>query len=438
MDRLVTPSDFAGARFVAQVPSGKSEILRALAALALGGEGMVRATPPFGHDVRDFITALGALGAQIAPASDRIVVMRPIDRERTEAERVHVEEGGAPARFLLALAASCRAPITLTGGARLGARPFAALAAALARLGAEVSGGPGLPLTVRGPMRGGALKAELSAETSQFVSALLLVAPAMKDGLDLTLTGAVRSAPYIDLTIAMMRRAGARIEREGLRFRVDPGFDPPRDELVAPIDWSGAVPILAAAAIIGRPTFVPALAFRSPHPDSAFASIAAAIGFELRERADGVEARGAPVRGGSFDLSGAPDLAPHLAVLGALAPGGITVTNAPQLRVKESDRIHDLVAMLAPAGLRVAARPDGFAVPGVWARARPKDEIAVPLDPRGDHRLAMAAALVGLLRPVVVQHAEVVSKSFPTFFDVFPGGGRWRHDTQSAGADRLT
>jgi 3-phosphoshikimate 1-carboxyvinyltransferase len=183
---------------------------------------------------------------------------------------------------------------------------------------------------------------------------------------------------------------------------------------------------------------VPGLAFRSPHPDSAFAGIAAAIGLELREDSGGVEARGAPVRGGTFDLSGAPDLAPHLAVLGALAPGGITVTNAPQLRLKESDRIHDLAATLAPAGIRVAPRPDGFAVDGVWARTRPKDEVAVPLDPRGDHRLAMAAALVGLLRPVVVEHAEVVSKSFPTFFDVFPAGGRWRHDTQSPGADRLT
>src|SRR5262249_41169210 len=148
---------------------------------------------------------------------------------------------------------------------RLSARPFAALGAALQRLGARVTGGPGLPITVRGPLRGGTLQAELSNETSQFVSALLLVAAAMEHGLDLTLTGVVRSAPYIDLTIATMRRAGVRVERSANRFRVGPGFEPVREDLVAPIDWSGAVPMLASAALMGRPTFVPHLALRSPH-----------------------------------------------------------------------------------------------------------------------------------------------------------------------------
>jgi 3-phosphoshikimate 1-carboxyvinyltransferase len=437
VDRLVVPSDFTGARFTAPVPSGKSEILRAVAAVALGGKGVVRATPPFGQDVTDFITALGALGAEIVPASDRIVVMRPVDRERTEPAAVHVGEGGAPARFLLALAATLRGAVTLTGGTRLSARPFAALARALADLGARVIGGPGLPITVRGPLIGGFLRAELSSETSQFVSALLLVAPAMERPLELELTGVVRSAPYIDLTVAMMRRAGARIAREKNVFRVEPGFDPSRTDLVAPIDWSGAVPLLAATAFIGRPTFVPGLDVASPHPDAAFAGIAERIGLTLRARDGGVEASGSPRRGGSFDLGGAPDLAPVLAVLGAVAPGGIAVRNAPQLRVKESDRIADLVAMLDAAGIPAAARDDGFLVPGCWAEFRPRAEIAIPLDPRGDHRLAMAAALIGLVRPVVIHEAGVVAKSFPTFFDVFPAEGRWRTEDVDLGSGRL-
>jgi 3-phosphoshikimate 1-carboxyvinyltransferase len=249
----------------------------------------------------------------------------------------------------------------------------------------------------------------------------------MEEPLELTLRGVIRSAPYIDLTIAVMRRAGARVERSEARLRVDPGFASPGEELAAPVDWSGAVPMLASAAFLGRPAFVPGLALRSPHPDAAFATIADALGLELVEKDGGVEARGAIRRGGAFDLGGAPDLAPTLAVLGAMAPGGVTVGNAPQLRLKESDRIGDLVAMLEAAGIPAAARPDGFEVPGCWAEERPDAETAVPLDPHGDHRLAMAAALIGLVRPVVIEDAEVVAKSFPTFFEVFPAGGRWRH-----------
>jgi 3-phosphoshikimate 1-carboxyvinyltransferase len=438
MDRLVLPSDFTGTRFVAPVPSGKSEILRAVAVLALAGQGIVRATPPFGQDVTDFNTALGALGAQIAPASDRIVVVRPIDRDRTEPASVHVGEGGAPARFLLALGAVSRGAVTLTGGARLSARPFGALAQALADLGARVIGGPGLPITVRGPLRGGPLRSELSSETSQFVSALLLVAPAMERPLELELTGVVRSAPYIDLTVAMMRRGGAKVSRDRNRFRVEPGFDAPRTDLVAPIDWSGAAPLLAATAFIGRPSFVPGLDLGSPHPDAAFAAIAERLGIAVRARDGGVEAAGSPRRGGSFDLGASPDLAPVLAVLGAIAPGGIEVRNAPQLRVKESDRIADLVSMLRTAGVPAVAREDGFLVPGCWAELRPEGAAAIPLGVRGDHRLAMAAALLGLVRPVVVQDAGVVAKSFPTFFDVFPAGGRWRNEAANVGSARLT
>jgi 3-phosphoshikimate 1-carboxyvinyltransferase len=364
--------------------------------------------------------------------------MKAIDRDRRDPVSVRIEEGGAPTRFLLALAAATRGPVTLSGGARLSTRPFSALARALERLGAEVTGGPGLPITVRGPLRGGKLRAELSSESSQFVSALLLVAPAMERRLDLELTGIVRSAAYIDLTVEVMRRAGARVERNGTRFRVGPGFEQGRGELTAPIDWSGAVPMLAATAFIGRPTFVPGLELASPHPDAGFARIAGAIGLSLSEHKGGIEARGEAKRGGTFDLSGAPDLAPHLAVLGTICPGGIVVENAPQLRLKESDRIEDLVAMLRAAEIPATSRPDGFVVPGCWAESRPEAQVALPLDPHGDHRLAMAAGLIGLVRPVVVTHAEVVAKSFPAFFDVFPAGGRWRHGGADTGSARLT
>ena len=113
--------------------------------------------------------------------------------------------------------------------------------------------------------------------------------------------------------------------------------------------------MLAAAAFLERPTFVPGLALRSPHPDAAFAHVATTLGLELRERDGGVEARGTPRRGGAFDLCGRPRSRAALAVLGAIAPGGISVDRAPHLRLKESDRIADLVSMLGAAGIPAVA-----------------------------------------------------------------------------------
>src|SRR5688572_22076371 len=140
MDRLVTPAPEGTSGFTCPVPSGKSETLRALAIRALRGPGAVLAHPPLGDDVRDFIAALGHLGVEVAPASDRIAVLRSIDREIREPVAIRIGEGGAPARFVLALAATTARPVTLSGGPRLSVRPFAALCDALRALGAEVSG----------------------------------------------------------------------------------------------------------------------------------------------------------------------------------------------------------------------------------------------------------------------------------------------------------
>ena len=148
MDRLVTPSEFAGACFVAPVPSGKSELLRALAALALVGEGVVLATPPFGHDVTGFIAALGALGAEIVPASDRIVVMKPSIASGPTRGRAH--RGGRRAGPLPPRARGDDGGAGHADGRSAPQRaPLRGAGPRPRRPRRVVTGGPGLPLTVR-------------------------------------------------------------------------------------------------------------------------------------------------------------------------------------------------------------------------------------------------------------------------------------------------
>ncbi len=385
-----------------------------------------------------FLSALGRLGVELVPASDRVVVVRTIDRRASGAVAIHVEEGGAPARFLIALAAIGRRSVTVTGGPRLSARPFAPLIEALRSLGAEVAGGPGLPVTIRGPLHGGIVEADLAAESSQFVSALLLVAPSCAEAVEVRATGAVVSAPYIDLTLDVIRRAGGRVHADGSCWRVEPGFGPAPRDLHADVDWSGAATMLAAAAFLGVPVRVPGLRLASPHPDAAFAELARELGLLVEEDDGGVRCSGRVIRGGVFDLNRTPDLAPVVAALGALTADGVTVLGAPHLRLKESNRIDHLVAVLTEAGVQAEARDDGFVVRGPIAMTEETAKLAIPVDPRGDHRLAMTAALFGLARPVIVRNAQVVSKSFPTFFEVFPAGGHWISEDVRRASSRLT
>ncbi|HYC78048.1 MAG TPA: hypothetical protein VEI02_10510 [Planctomycetota bacterium] len=429
MDVAVRPPPPSTGVLTLEAPAGKSEILRALAVFATRGRGVVRRRGPDADDVLQFVAALTALGAEIVVDREGLRVLRGISRRAVEPARVRIEEGAAPARFLAALAATTRRPVLLETGPRLAARPFGGLFDALRETGARVeASGDAPPATIIGPARGGCVAAALGGETSQFLSALLLAAPAFVEPCEFTVEGPIVSRGYVDLTVETLRAAGARLRVGDGWWLTEPGFGPGVETLEAPTDWSGAAPLLAVAAFLGRPVRVPGLR-SGGHPDAAFAGSAAALGLDVTFAADGAEARPRPpVRAASprtLDLGGCPDLAPTLAALAALAPGGARLVGAPHLRLKESDRVEGVVALLRAAGVDAAPRDDGLEVTGAWAdpAARARAAEVGPFDApiRGDHRLAQAAALLGLVRPATIRGAECVSKSFPGFFERFPG-----------------
>jgi 3-phosphoshikimate 1-carboxyvinyltransferase len=412
-----------------EVPAGKSEVLRALAAFALRGRGAVLRRGADADDVKTFVGGLRALGAEIEADAAAIVVRRGISRSRTEPATIRVEDGAAPARFLMALAATCRRPVRLETGARLAARPFAPLAAALRELGASIAsdrGDDAPPFTVRGPMHGGMIEAAPAAESSQFLSALLLAAPACGEPCELACEGPFVSSGYVDLTVRALRSAGARVRADGGWWLVETGFHGGEETVAAPPDWSGAAPMLAAAAFLGRAVLVRGLSLAQTHPDAKFVGIARGLGLDLIENDEGATCAGRPTCGGEIDVGDCPDLAPTLAALGTLAPGGVVLRGAPHLRLKESDRIASLVVLLQAAGVRAEERADGLLVPGAFADVdvgAPARRDASPFDApcARDHRLVQAAALLGLARPARIDDASCVGKSFPGFFDVFPG-----------------
>jgi 3-phosphoshikimate 1-carboxyvinyltransferase len=288
---------------------------------------------------------------------------------------------------------------------------------ALAALGAGIEAGETwghLPVTVRrGALRGGAV-AMPGNVSSQYVSALMMIAPLLEGGLRIQLTSPLVSRPYVDMTAAVMASFGiSGIEVTEQLVAVPPGTYRPTIYAVEPDASSAGYP-LAAAAIVGGRVEVLGLGSDSLQGDARFAVLLAELG--CRARIDPgrtvVEWDGEALRGIEVDMADLSDLVPTLAVVAAFAEGTTRISGVGFIRGKESDRLGDLANELARLGAVVDVEPDGLVVHG-----------AAPLhggriETHHDHRLAMAVALAGLVVPgVEIADPDVVSKSWPQYWD---------------------
>jgi 3-phosphoshikimate 1-carboxyvinyltransferase len=381
-----------------RAPGSKSLTQRALilAALADGPSRLRGASPS--ADSNLLAHALTRLGARITrDGADLGVTPAPL---HADGRPIWCGNAGTTLRFAAALSLLLEEPLHLWGDARLGARPQAGLLEPLAAAGVEVTrgepGGGGLRLTLRGPGQGGeAIDVDTSA-SSQFLSALLMAGCRLPGGLTLTTHGARVSWSYLEMTTAMMRRAGVPVTIEGDRVTVTEAWPEAMDLDIEP-DWSGAAFWLAAGALTGRRVKVPGLREDSAQGDQAVVAHLAALTASSTPR---------------LDLEDAPDLLPPLAVVALFADRPVELRGAAHARLKESDRVEDLAAELRKTGAQVEALPDGLDVrPGAPLHG-------ARLHPHDDHRLAMAFGVLSLRVPgIEVTDPGVVAKSFPSFWD---------------------
>lgn len=403
------------ARGTAPAPPSKSHTHRALLCAALA-QGRSRIRDPLrSDDTAATRRCLEALGAAVFDEGGAWAVegcggaWRPVERP------LHCGSSGTTLRLLAALLAASPGAWTLDGSDQLRARPLGPLAQALAHTGAKLSfsalqGHP--PVSVCGVRwSGGTLRVDASA-SSQLVSGLLLAAPLASGPLRVEAEGLV-SAPYAALTAAVMRRFGAHIQEAGGGcWEAAPGGYAAREETVEP-DASAAAFLLGAAAVTGGEVTVPGLSRDSLQGDIAALDHLAAFGVSVEEGPEGATASGAPTRGADLDLTHCPDLAPPLAAVAFAAPGPSRLRGLDHLRVKESDRLSGLAELVRDLG--GAAEVEGGAL-GITPPRHPRP---ADLDPRADHRMAMAGALMGLRSPGTrIQNPGCVSKSFPEFWEV--------------------
>jgi 3-phosphoshikimate 1-carboxyvinyltransferase len=326
-----------------------------------------------------------------------------------------VGNAGTAMRFLTAALCLGHGTYRIDGNARMRERPIQDLIDGLRQLGCRVAaelgnGCPPLRIEAAG-IPGGECRVP-GTHSSQFFSAILLAAPYARNDVTITVEGKLVSAPYVAMTVRMMRDFGARVEHDGSRwFRVAAGYGyRGRDYLVEP-DASNASYYFAAAAIGGGPVRVRGLSRESVQGDVRFLDVLQAMGCRVSCGPDGIEVSGGPLRGGTFDLSDMPDVAQTLAVVALFAQGPTTIRNVGNLRIKETDRLHALSAELRRLGAEVHEGPDSLTlVPGPLRGAA--------IQTYDDHRMAMSFALAGTRIPgVTILDPQCVSKTYPDYFE---------------------
>lgn len=403
-----------------RVPASKSVANRELilSALATGRSTVDVGPVDPGDDVHTMADAVAALGNEVRWQDGRIQVT-PVDVPYEHAA-IDAREAGTVARFATALAAVTGREVALDGSPRMRERPMAALVAALRSLGATIDTET-LPLKVKGPLAGGDVTVP-GYESSQFASALLLVAPRMRDGLRLRLAGDTVSAPFLDMTIAALRERGVRVQRPSTRlFVVAPQPVGPR-HVTIPGDVTAATYPAAAAAILGGSVTIDnASAHREVggQGDTRF--------FELIERMGCAVGRGEHTttvrRTGELvgllaNVSDCSDTFPTIAAIATQATTPTELDGLGHTRRQESDRIAAVAAAITALGGLAETYGDGIRIV-----PRPLHEGVV--DAAGDHRIAMAFSVLGLLVPgVAIAGAAAVSKTFPGFYDMLADLGR--------------
>jgi 3-phosphoshikimate 1-carboxyvinyltransferase len=413
------------------LPGSKSVTNRALILAALATTQTQIIGPLQARDTELMAAAVTALGATVQQS--RSADSGPAERGSWlvtpgwTGRPTHVDVGnaGTVLRFVPPIAALAPADVEFAGDPRAAQRPVGQLLHGLRQLGVDIAdGGRGaVPFIVRGRGRvtGGTVVLD-ACSSSQLVSGLMLAAPRYETGVQIRHRGErIPSAPHIAMTTAMLRAAGAQVEsgtagNQGDSavpdfWRVRPGpLTPVRIE-VEP-DLSNAAPFLAAALVTGGTVTIPGWPPRSLQAAGQIIDVLSQMGAACTATPTGLQVKGTGViHGIRADLRDVAELTPVLTALAALADSSSEFAGIGHLRLHESDRLAALADEIGALGGLVTELPDGLRV-----QPRPLRATDNPFDSHDDHRLVMAAAVLGLVVPGLrVRNAATVGKTFPAF-----------------------
>ncbi|MFF8617034.1 3-phosphoshikimate 1-carboxyvinyltransferase [Streptomyces sp. NPDC015350] len=401
---------------VIHLPGSKSVTARALflAAAANGTSTLVR--PLSSDDTEGFAEGLTRLGYRITREADRWHVEgRPAGPAVTDAD-VHCRDGATTARFLPTLAAAAaRGTYRFDASAQMRRRPLTPLTGALRALGVDLRHGGAEghhPLRIEAHgIEGGGITLD-AGESSQYLTALLMLGPLTGNGLRITVTDLV-SAPYVEITLAMMRDFGVEVVRDGDAFTVPPGGYRATTYAVEP-DASTASYFFAAAALTGREVTVPGLGTDALQGDLRFVDVLRRMGAEVRVTKESTTVRSdGRLSGVTVNMRDISDTMPTLAALAPFASGPVRIEDVGNTRVKECDRLEACAQNLRRMDIMAETGPD-------WIEIRPGTPRPTEIATHGDHRIVMSFAVAGLRVPgITFDDPGCVRKTFPGFHEAF-------------------
>ena len=398
------------------IPGSKSVTNRALILSALASSSSTLRRPLRSRDTELMAQGLRSLGIRIEESIDKngdeswLVTPGPLFGPTS----IDVGNAGTVMRFLPPLASLARGLVNFDGDPRSHERPLGPVISALESLGVSIDHKNrfALPLTINGSgsLKGGVIEIDASA-SSQFVSALLLVGPAMRDGITVKHVGdTLPSQPHIDMTVAMLRQFGAIVDdSQPAQWRVEPGELIGQDLVIEP-DLSNAAPFMSIALVSGGEVTIRDWPRHTTQPGDALRDIFTRMGGKIEFTAEGLRISGdGRIHGIDIDLHDVGELTPSIAAVAALADSPSTLRGIGHLRLHETDRLAALTKEINGLGGRVTEEKSAL-------HFEPAPLHAGTFHTYEDHRLATAGAVIGLVVDGIdVENIETTRKTLPDF-----------------------
>lgn len=401
-----------------RVPGSKSLTNRALLIASLANGTTHLTNTLFSDDSHYFAKALQTLGfdVQLDEVKHAMTVKGLGGKIPAKNAELFIGNAGTAARFLSAFLTLGNGEYILDGEPRMRERPIRDLVDSLTQLGAKLeptNNCPPVKITANG-LPGG--KTTIAGDiSSQFLSALLMVAPYAQTPIEVTLSTDLNSKPYVDMTIAIMKDFGVEIERNQYsRFTIHPSHYSPLSSYAIESDASAASYFFAAPAICGGTVKVENISRKSVQGDVGFLDVLHKMGCVITESDHSIMVHGpSSIVGVDVDMRDIPDTAQTLAAVAPFADSPTRIRGIASARVKETDRVHATCVELDRLGVRVEEHEDGMTIYPVEKMR------SASIQTYNDHRMAMAFSLIGLrFDGVTIENPACVSKTFPNFFDV--------------------
>ena len=392
-------------------PANKSYTHRAIFLSALSDGKSIIKKILRSDDINATINACRAFGVEVDTSEDTITIENTIG-STVSGSMINAQNSGTTLRIATAIAALSGGNTELTGDDSLKQRPMRPILDSLEKLGVTTESDNGKPpITIKGKINDNYVNIEGNV-SSQFISALLIIAPRLNNGLTIEIDGDVVSKPYIDLTITTMEKFGATVKiiEPYKKYSVEHQIYKPTTFTV-PSDFSNLALLLAANILLGDSLKININLGELPQGDEKIVDILERLGVVVTLDDDTITTKSPKLLdGGKFDLSNTPDLLPALAILVLKCENQIEVYNVKHARYKETDRIAIICNELKKIGVIVTEKEDGMILK--------KGELVngAELNAHNDHRLFMAFSIVGMfMGNCIVTDPDSASVSYPNF-----------------------